>query len=230
MLNKMPDIITIDGPTASGKSTVGLLFAQKIGYQFIDSGLIFRAGAWQVVNVGVKVGDWQKIRKIYQNLKLGFKTIDSEQRVLLDGLDVTPKLHSPQVSQLVPILAAKRFVRDLVQESQKSLARGQNTVISGRDIGTVVFPQADLKFYITASPQARAKRRFQQWKKQNHSLTFDSVLSEINKRDNMDMTRKISPLKVPKGALIIDTSKMSIKAVFEEMIKNFKKVTLKVYT
>lgn len=218
------DIITIDGPVSSGKSSVGLAFAQKIGYEFVDSGAIYRAGALLMLQDKISLEDTSKIIEIFQNLKMKFETRDGHQHVFVNGKEVTDILHNPDVTVVVPIVAQIPEVREYVKAIQKQIASSQNTVMTGRDTGTEIFPDAPLKFYITASAEARAKRRFTQLKDKRPGVTFETILEEISDRDLKDTTRALSPLKIPEGAVVVDTSNLSIEESVKELLKAYAKI------
>lgn len=217
----MSSIITIDGTASSGKSTVGFLFAQRIGYQFIDSGLIYRVGVLLAQRNKVDVNDGLRLADLLSASNIDFKTEDSIVKIFLNGEDVTNFLKTPEIDQLVPIVAAHQEVRSATKGVQRELGERQNTVIAGRDIGTEIFPEAKLKFFITASAEARAKRRFQQQIK-DHNVSLEEVEKEIRQRDEKDATRAASPMRVPEGAIVIDTSNMTLEEVVEELFKHFK--------
>ncbi len=213
----MANIITIDGPSASGKSTIGLLFAQKIGYQFIDSGIFYRLGSLLVLKYKVPLNDIISISKIFKKLNPKFNLINGRQAILIEDENVTSILHSEKVNKITPILAAYKQVRDILKIKQQKIGSISNTIMAGRDIGSEIFPESKLKFYITASPEVRAKRRFKSMSKENSKLTYEQVLEETKKRDYQDSTRLISPLRIPDKAIIIDTTKMNIEKTLKKL-------------
>jgi cytidylate kinase len=205
------NVITIDGPTSSGKSSVGYYFSQKIGYQFIDTGAIYRAGSLELLKQHISPDDVSKVVEIFKGLVLEFRPAESKQRIILAGEDVTDKLHSPEVTQVVPIIAAKKEVREVAKEIQKKIGNENNTVMTGRDIGSEIFPDAKLKFFISASAEVRAKRRFDQLKKVKPEITYQEVLNQMLDRDKQDTEREASPMRIPKGAIEVDTSNRTIE-------------------
>lgn len=219
----MSEVITIDGPSASGKSTVGVLFAQKIGFQFIDTGAIYRAGALKAIQGGVPLKDEEALAEIFKDLKIDFR----EHQVFLDGTDVTDKLHIPAVTKVVPIVAAFPKVREYAKKIQRQVGEKENTVMSGRDIGSEIFPDSKLKFFITASAQVRAKRRFEQLHENNPTAKYEEVLRETNERDEKDLTRATSPLRTPEDAVVIDTSNLDRYQTVEEMLRHYHRLFLK---
>lgn len=218
----MSNVITIDGPVSSGKNTVGLLFARKIGYQFIDTGSIYRAGTYLALKLRIPLEDDEDIVKVFQNLEIDFQDDGREIKVIVNGKDLTNVLHTPEVTALVATIAAKSSVRDVTKKIQMDLGKKQNTVMMGRDIGSEIFPDAPLKFFITASAEVRAKRRLKQLHEQNIDISLERIIAEINARDNKDSTRAASPFRMPEGAIVIDTSSMDINESVEELTRHFK--------
>lgn len=215
------DVITIDGPSSSGKSTIGLLFSQKIGFQFIDSGSIYRAGTLAVLEKKIPLENHAKITEIFQTMDIRFQMENGKPQAYIYGKNVTSKLNIPKVTETVPAVGAIRSVREIVKNMQKGLAEKQNVVIAGRDIGSEIFPQAELKFLITASAEIRAKRRFEQLKLKNPDVFYEDVLQEIQDRDYKDATREASPFRIPEDVVIIDTSNLNIEQVVEKMMEYF---------
>lgn len=215
----MSDVITVDGPASSGKSTVGLLFARTINYQFIDSGLIYRVGALLAKRANIPTTDANGCAKLLNTANIEFKMEDSGVRVFVDSEDVTVLLKTPEIDSLVPIVAALVEVRKAAKIIQRKVGEAQNTVMAGRDIGSEIFPDAKLKFFITASVEARAKRRYVQMVKTHPEVSLESIKSEIRSRDNMDSTREASPMRIPDDAIVVDTSDMTIDQVVKELVK-----------
>lgn len=214
------DIITIDGPTSSGKNSVGFLLSQKLGYQYIDTGMIYRVGTYLVQKNNIALDNIAAIVEIFKNLNLNFETNDSELRISNDGQDLTDKLHDQEVTRGVPIVAAIGPVREVTKIVQKEVGEMQNTVMTGRDIGSEIFPDAKHKFFLTANVEVRARRRFEQLHKVDLNIKYETVLEDMKKRDEQDSTREISPLRIPKGAFVIDNSNLSVEQTVEEMLKN----------
>lgn len=220
----MSNIITIDGPTSSGKSSVGSLFAKKIGFNFIDTGAIYRAGALLVLKKGVSANDEAVVAEVFQNLKINFVNSNGKNRIFLDSDDITDILHNPEVTVIVPVIAAYPKVREIAKIIQRQTGEKENTVMVGRDIGSEIFPDAKLKFFLTATPEVRAKRRFDQLKKIQPSISFDFVLKQMLYRDEQDSNRAASPLRVPERAIVIDTSNLKLNQTVSLMIKHYKKI------
>ena len=214
------EIVTIDGPTSSGKNSVGFLLSQKLGYQYIDTGMIYRVGTYLVLKNNIALDNVETIVAIFKNLNLNFETNDSELRISNDGQDLTDKLHETEVTRNVPAVAAIGSVREVTTTVQRQVGESQNTVMTGRDIGSEIFPDAKNKFFLTADVEIRARRRYEQLHKVNPSIEEKQVLEDMKKRDEQDSTREISPLRIPEGATVIDNSKLSVEQTVDEMLKN----------
>ena len=159
---------------------------------------------------------------MFENLNVEFKEIDGSQRIFLDGKDITEKLHLPQVTKVVPIIAAFPKVRELSKKIQRKIGSLQNTVMTGRDIGTEIFPDSKLKIFLTASPEIRAKRRYEQLKQKDLDISYEKVLEEMLKRDEADSIREASPFRKPDDAVEIDTTNLTTKQTVEKMLELFK--------
>lgn len=218
----MSSVITVDGTASSGKSTVGFLLAQKIGYQFIDSGLIYRIGTLLANRNNIPITNGQQCAQLLAKSNIEFKTENSQVQVYLDSEDVTDFLKTPEIDKEVPIVAAHKQVRAATKGIQRRVGLQQNTVMAGRDIGSEIFPEAKFKFFITASLQVRAKRRFDQLVKDHPNIKYEDIEADIKKRDQMDAEREASPMRIPEGAKLIDTSDMTIDRVVEKLMTHFK--------
>lgn len=215
------DIITIDGPAASGKSTIGHLFSQKIGYDFVDSGSLYRAGSAYILKHNIDLNNEKKCEEAFKFLKEKFDNLKDQEAWNLFDDDIKPILHTQEINKIVPIIAARAPIRKIVKSIQRQIGEKFNLVMTGRDIGTEIFPEARLKFYLDCQPQVRAERRYEQLTLQNPSLTFDDVLRETLERDKLDMKRKVSPLRKPKGAITIDTSNLTIEETLNKLLSHF---------
>lgn len=220
----MSNVITIDGPTSSGKSSVGLLFSQKIGYQFIDTGRIYRAGALYILRHGVPIENEERVADVFRNLNIRFEMVGEKQKLFLDDEDVTPYLHSPEITSIVPVVAAHAKAREFAKALQRKIGSAQNTVMVGRDIGSEIFPDAKLKFFLTASPDVRAERRLKQVQKVNPEITKEEILEDMLKRDDADSTREASPFRKPNDAVIVDTTYLTTEESVEKMLEQFNQV------
>lgn len=214
----MEEIITIDGPTSSGKNSVGFLLAKKLGYRYIDTGMIYRAGAFKMLKLGISLQDQEKILEVYKNLEVRFE-MDGGWKMFLDGEDVTQSLHDPQISEITSKVSATPEVREIMKAIQRKLANNGGVVMGGRDIGSEIFPEAKHKFFLTASVEVRAKRRFEQLKRQDPTIKYEDVLSSMMERDRRDSEREASPMRVPEGATVIDNSNLTVEQTVEEMLK-----------
>ncbi len=215
-------VITIDGPASSGKSTIGLLLAQKINFQFIDSGLIYRIATYLTLREKIDLRNEEKCTQLLKLAKIDFKTIDGQARAFLDDQDVTDLLKTPEIDKAVPLIAALPKLRDAAKIIQRRVGLSQDTVMAGRDIGAEIFPEAPLKFFITASVQARAERRFDQQARIHPEVTLISTEEEMKKRDEVDATRKASPMRAANDAIVVDTSDLNLDQVVEELIRIYK--------
>ena len=212
-------VITIDGPTSSGKNSVGFLLAQKLGYQYIDSGSIYRAGCFFILKNNITLDDLEKVVDIYKNLQIEIKSEDSAQRFYANDEDLTNLLHDPEVTKIVPMVSAIKEVREATKKIQYELVESKSTVMTGRDIGSEIFPQAKHKFYLTASVEQRAGRRFKQLVEKDPAVKYEDVLAAMEERDKQDETREVSPLRIPEDAIVIDNSNLTIEQTVEEMLR-----------
>lgn len=217
-------MITIDGPTSSGKSSVGFLFSQKIGYQFIDTGRIYRAGALYMLRNQIPVDNEDKVAEVFENLNVEFRNVGDKVKLFLDGEDVNSTIHKPEVTFIVPKIAAFAKARDFAKQLQRKIGSEKDTVMAGRDIGSEIFPDARLKFFITADETVRAQRRYDQIVKTDPNATLEEVLKSMKKRDMKDATREASPMRIPKDAVVIDTSNMTTEETVEQMLSEYQRV------
>lgn len=210
------EVITIDGPTSSGKNSVGFLLAQKLGYQYIDSGSIYRSGCIFILRDGISLETKEKVVEVFKNLRIEIRRVS----FFANTEDITDHLHDFEVTKMVPLVAAMREVREAIKVIQYKLVNSQNTVMTGRDIGSEIFPNAKHKFYLTASVEVRAKRRFAQLVAKDSSVKYEDVLAAMKDRDHKDETREVSPLRIPEGAVVVDNSELTVEETVEEMLKN----------
>lgn len=212
------EVITIDGPTSSGKNSVGFLLAEKLGYQYIDTGMIYRVGTYLVLKNNVDSKDILKVTQVFKNLNLEIKNGNGALKIFNNGEDLTEVLHTPEVTENVSTISAIREVREVTKLIQRKLGQSKNTVMTGRDIGSEIFPNAKHKFFLTAKVEVRAKRRFDQLIKTDPNTTYDKVLQSMIERDKKDSTREVSPLRVPEGAIEIDNSSLSVEQTVDKML------------
>ncbi|MDQ4123922.1 MAG: (d)CMP kinase [Acidobacteriota bacterium] len=213
-------IIAIDGPSGAGKSTLGKQLAKELGLLYLDTGAMYRAVALAVLEAGARADDEEKAVKIAANSRIELSGEPEHLHVWLNGRDVSGLIRTPEVSQAASIVSAIPAVRRILVEKQRLLGeRGAGCVLEGRDIGTVVFPDADIKFFITANVNARARRRFEEMQERGEQTTYEHTLAEIIERDQRDASRTDSPLIVAQNAVMIDSTEMTLDEVFEEMLK-----------
>ncbi len=218
-----PSTITIDGPVASGKSTIGYLLAQKLGYLYLDTGAMYRAVTWAALTRGVPVEDERAVTALAEGLHIDITqpTVDDGRQytVLADGEDVTWDIRRPEVDANVSVVSAYPGVRRAMVVQQRRIAAAGRVVMVGRDIGSVVLPDADLKLYLDATPQERARRRWLERQARGESVTYEEVLAMMLRRDEIDSHRAISPLRVPDGAVVIDTTGLTVEEVLARVLE-----------
>lgn len=208
-------IIAIDGPAGSGKSTTARLVAQRLGYAYIDTGAMYRALTLKVIESGVDPNDEKGIVKLAENTRIEILYKNGDFKVFLDGEDVTEKIRTPQVTSFVSLVSAHPRVREKMVEKQRELGKNGGVVMDGRDIGTVVFPKADLKIFMKADVKERAKRRQKEMENQGLHIELDELIKDIEERDKLDSTREVAPLKKAEDAIEIDTTNLTIEEQVE---------------
>lgn len=210
-------VVTIDGPAGSGKGTVGQQLAIRLGWHFLDSGALYRACAYVAVQNGITAERTDALLDQFERVK--FETIPvsqgGEARVLLNGEDVSEAVRTAECGQLASKMAVNQNLRRALLNVQKEYCRPPGLVADGRDMGSVVFPNAMLKVYLTASLKVRSQRKFKQLKEKDISLKYDKIYKEIENRDLRDSTRSHAPLTTPEGALVVDTSSLSVDEVLQ---------------
>ncbi|HKP83517.1 MAG TPA: (d)CMP kinase [Pyrinomonadaceae bacterium] len=212
-------IIAIDGPSASGKSTLGRLLARALKLLYLDTGSMYRAVALAVIDARVDPNDAEAVTKLANQIEIDLEGDPDSLCVLLNGRDVTEQIRTDTVTEMSSIVSVIPGVRRAMVERQRTMGR-RGAVLNGRDIGTVVFPDADVKFFLTAGPEERAERRYKEDQMTaSSSATLAETLSDLVERDRRDSTRADSPLKVADDAIVIDSTGKSIEEVFEEMMK-----------
>lgn len=202
-------IVTIDGPAGTGKSTVARILAERLGFEFLNTGAMYRAVAYACLQRGIDLADTEAVGGVPGQLDIRF----ADNRLWLDGRDVTEAIRGQQVTQAASIVAANPLVRERLVELQRAAARGTNLVTEGRDQGSVVFTQAECKFFLTASPEERAGRRQRELQDKGEFIGLDELLVQQALRDQRDETRDCSPLKPAADALVIDTTPMTLEGV-----------------
>lgn len=217
----IPSTIAIDGTAASGKSTIGASLARSLDYLFFDTGVMYRAVTWAVLDRKIAVDDVEKISNLAESLLIDvvpYGPDDGRQyTVLVEGQDVTWEIRSPEVDQDVSQVSGYPRVRAALTAQQRRIAAGGSIVMVGRDIGTVVLPEAQLKIFMVASPEERARRRYQDALARGQQANYDEILAAIIERDEKDRTNPVSPMVPAHDAIIIETDNLSIKAVLEKL-------------
>jgi len=220
----LPSTITIDGPVASGKSTIGYLLAQKLGYLYLDTGAMYRAVTWAALTRGVPVEDEDAVTALAEGIHMDITqpTVDDGRQytVLADGEDVTWDIRRPEVDASVSVVSAYPGVRRAMVAQQRRIAAVGRVVMVGRDIGSVVLPDADLKLYLDATSQERARRRWLERQARGESVTYEEVLAMMLRRDEIDSHRAVSPLRVPDGAVVIDTTGLTVEEVLARILEH----------
>lgn len=213
-------IVTLDGPSGSGKGTVGRLLARVLNFNYLDSGLLYRAVAILVIEKGIALSDVSNIEEIARNMNLEFSS--ENNKIFLDGIDVSNSIRTEEISIVSSKVAQLKAVRAILHEIQRGYLKGNGLIADGRDMGTVIFPDADLKIFITASPEARAYRRHKELLGRGESVSLRDLERSIASRDRSDSERKISPLVPAVDAIIIDTSNMTVEEVKDEIVKHYR--------
>ena len=211
--------IAIDGPAGAGKSTIAKRVAKELSYIYVDTGAMYRAMALYLHRLGISAEDTEKIAESCSGAEISIEYIDGEQVVLLGGENVNPLLRTREVSEMASKSSAVPQVRTRLVQLQQELGKKQNVVMDGRDIGTVVLPDAQVKIYLTASVDARARRRWLELKEKGEDPVLEEIAREIEERDNRDMTREVSPLRIADDAVLVDSSAMTIEEVAEYILK-----------
>lgn len=233
-------IIAIDGPAGTGKGTISKLISERLGFVYVDTGAMYRAITLKMLRESISIDDLEKIENLLNTAKIDFKNVEILkedctqtsiiQRVFLDEEDVTEQIRMPIVNEHVSPYSAVKIIRTKMVDLQRKIAEGKDVIMEGRDITTVVFPNAEIKIYLTASAEERADRRYKELIQKGIETTYEETLESINKRDYSDMNKEVGALKIAEDAIVVDTTNLSIEEVYEEIkqiINNYKNSLIK---
>lgn len=216
-------IITIDGPAGTGKTTIARLVSQKLNFEYFDTGAMYRALTYYIERQAIDVSNKALLLKFLNDFHFDIRNEGNEKKYFVNELDVTLLIRTAEVTKNVSKIAAIPEVRMNLIHIQKAFSHGRHVVFEGRDMGTVVFPKADFKFFLTARPAVRAERRYFEFKQKEMPITEEEVLRELLIRDHLDSTREIAPLKQAEDAFLIDTSDFTIEEVTQQILNYIKK-------
>jgi len=215
-------VVTVDGPAGSGKSTVGRLLARALAYVYLDTGALYRAVALKVGRAGLDDSDRPGIAALCGETDVALVERDGVTRILLDGRDVTELIRTPEISMLASTVSAVPEVRQRLLAVQREAARAGGIVAEGRDMGTVVFPGADVKFFLTAGPEERGRRRWLELRERGHAVEIEDVIREVVRRDRQDSEREIAPLRPAEDGFLVDSTGKTVEEVVDEMLRVIK--------
>lgn len=214
--------IAIDGPAGAGKSTIAKTVSKELGYIYVDTGALYRTVGLNALRNGVDTKDAEGVIATLNGLKVSLRFVNNEQRVFLGEEDVSEAIRQNEVSMAASNVSAIPTVRDFLFDLQRDIAKNNNCIMDGRDIGTVVLPDAQIKLFLTASAEARADRRFKELTEKGQSVDYDVILKEIKERDYQDSHREIAPLKQADDAILVDSTEMDLPTTIEYMLKVIK--------
>ena len=211
-------VIAIDGPAGAGKSTVARLLAKRLGFQYLDTGAMYRAVALALKEAGIPLENEDGIASLLASIAIELR----DERIYLNGRDVSKAIRTPEMDLLASLVAQNETIRQFLTGLQRDFGRSRDIVAEGRDMGTVVFPETPFKFFLTATPEERAKRRKKQLEMQGKNVLYEIILKQIKKRDKQDSERSLAPLKQAPDAKLIDTTGRNVEAVIDEIVRSIK--------
>jgi len=212
-------VIAIDGPSGSGKSTVGRLLARRLGYRYLDTGAMYRIAALMAKERSVPIDDEEGLAGVCSGMEISFFQKGDEIKTFCNGRDVSEAIRKPEISGLASQISAKKAVRNVLVEMQRKMGVGGGIVAEGRDIGTVVYSGAELKFYLDATPEERGQRRFRELVKKGLRVSLEETIDDMKRRDRRDRKREVSPLRKAEDALVIDSTHMNVEEVVGDMLE-----------
>jgi cytidylate kinase len=215
-------IVAIDGPSGAGKSTLAKRLARELGFMYLDTGAMYRALALKILRQGLDLDDQERLAALVNATKIDLIEARANLKVLLDGVDVSDLIRTPEVSQMASKVSAFPVVRKRMLDLQRALGQNGSVVAEGRDIGTVIFPNAEVKIYLDASVNERARRRYEELRNRGRAVSFEDTVREIEERDKRDSERDLAPLKKAEDALAIDSSALGADAVAEQVMRTIK--------
>jgi len=212
-------VIAIDGPSGSGKSTVGRLLARRLGYRYLDTGAMYRIAALMAKERSVPIDDEEGLAGVCSGVEISFVQKGDEIKTFCNGRDVSEAIRKPEISELASKVSTNKAVRHVLVEMQRKMGAGGGVVAEGRDIGTVVFSGAELKFYLDATPEERGKRRFREFTERGLRVNLKETIDDMRRRDKRDRGREVSPLCKAGDALVIDSTSMTVEEVISKMLE-----------
>jgi len=225
MSRKQGIIIAVDGPSGAGKSTLSRALSKRLGYLEIDTGAMYRAMAWLAREKGLDLADEQAVQEFARNARVELRQENGATRVLANGRDVTGEIRTPEISMLTSRISSLRPIREAMLALQRKIGEKGGVILDGRDIGTVVFPDAELKFFLTASPEERGRRRYLELKAKGEQTSLDETIQSVIQRDRQDSERELAPLRKADDAIPIDSTGLTIDQVVTLMEQAFRQRT-----
>ena len=204
--------VAIDGPSGAGKSTIAKAAAKSLGFVYLDTGAIYRTVAWHVTMMGIGPKDTDHVPMLLDDANIQIDFREDGQHMILNGKDITGEIRTPEITACASQVAAQPAVREFLLDLQRDLAKRHNSIMDGRDIGTVVLPNASLKIFLTATPEKRAQRRYEEYLEKGQKASYEEVLADQKQRDYDDSHRKLAPLKQAKDAVVVDTTELGLQA------------------